>query len=143
MAAPAPPACPATSSPDAPPGEPAMTLTRRDILLGLGGSAVGVAFTPVPWKLLDDASIWTQRRHALPVPPRGPVAQRAAACTLCPGGCALRVRCVGPRPVAVAPAAGHPLGTGACAIGLTLHHLAYHPLRLATPLRRTATGCER
>ena len=56
---------------------------------------------PVPWKLLDDAAIWTQRRHALPVPPRGPVTFRAAACTLCPAGCALRVRCVGARPVAV------------------------------------------
>ena len=119
-----------------------MTLTRRDLLFGLSGSAVGVALTPVPWKLLDDVSIWTQRRHALPVPPRGPVSYRAAACTLCPGGCALRVRCVGTRPVSVAPAAGHPLGAGACAVGLTLHHLAYHPLRLTGPLRRPASGFE-
>lgn len=113
-----------------------MKLSRRDVLFGLGGSAVGAALTPVPWKLLDDVSIWTQRRAALPLPPRGPVAHRAAACTLCPGACALRVRTVGARPVSVAPAAGHPLGTGACAIGLTLHHLAYHPLRLASPMRR-------
>lgn len=113
-----------------------MKLARRDVLFGLGGSAVGAALTPVPWKLLDDVSIWTQRRAALPLPPRGPVAHRAAACTLCPGACALRVRTVGARPVSVAPAAGHPLGTGACAIGLTLHHLAYHPLRLPSPMRR-------
>jgi len=113
-----------------------MKLSRRDVLFGLGGSAVGAALTPVPWKLLDDVSIWTQRRAALPVPPRGPVSYHAAACTLCPGGCALRVRSVGARPVSIAPAAGHPLGAGACAIGLTLHHLAYHPLRLASPARR-------
>jgi anaerobic selenocysteine-containing dehydrogenase len=113
-----------------------MKLSRRDVLFGLGGSAVGAALTPVPWKLLDDVSIRTQHRAALPVTPRGPVAYRAAACTLCPGGCALRVRTVGGRPVSVAPAAGHPLGAGACAVGLTLHHLAGHPLRLASPVRR-------
>jgi menaquinone reductase, molybdopterin-binding-like subunit len=114
-----------------------MPFTRRDILFGLGGGLAGVAFTPVPWKLLDDTAIWTQRRHAIPVPPRGPVTFRSAACTLCPAGCALRVRCVGPRPVAVAGEGGHPLGGGACAFGLTLHHLAYHPLRLTGPAVRT------
>ncbi len=113
-----------------------MALTRRDLLFGLGGGAVGVALSPVPWKLLDDVSIWTQHRRALPVPAAGPVSFRAASCTLCPGGCALRVRCVGARPVSAAPAPGHPLGSGACALGLTLHHLAYHPLRLASPHRR-------
>ena len=113
-----------------------MPFTRRDVLFGLGGGLAGVALTPVPWKLLDDTAIWTQRRHALPVPPRGPVTFRSAACTLCPAGCALRVRCVGARPVAVAGESTHPLGGGACAFGLTLHHLAYHPLRLAGPAAR-------
>ena len=113
-----------------------MPVTRRDVLWGLGGGLAGAALTPVPWKLLDDTSIWTQRRHALPVPPRGPVTFRASACTLCPGGCALQVRFVGARPVAVRGEARHPLGGGACAIGLTLHHLAYHPLRLAGPAVR-------
>ena len=115
-----------------------MPFTRRDVLFGLGGGLAGVAFTPVPWKLVDDTAIWTQRRHALPVPPRGPVTFRSAACTLCPAGCALRVRCVGQRPVAVKGEAGHPLGGGACAFGLTLHHLAYHPLRLASPAVRVS-----
>jgi hypothetical protein len=119
-----------------------MPFTRRDILFGLGGGLAGVAFTPVPWKLLDDTAIWTQRRHAIPVPPRGPVTFRSAACTLCPAGCALRVRCVGPRPVAVAGEAGHPLGGGACAFGLTLHHLAYHPLRLTSPALRASGRAE-
>ena len=113
-----------------------MPFTRRDLLWGLGGGLAGAALTPVPWKLLDDTAIWTQRRHALPVPPRGPVTFRPAACTLCPAGCALKVRCVGERPVAVAGESAHPLGGGACAFGLTLHHLAYHPLRLAVPAVR-------
>jgi anaerobic selenocysteine-containing dehydrogenase len=96
----------------------------------------GAALSPVPWKLLDDTAIWTQRRHTLPVPPSGEVAFRPAACTLCPAGCAVRVRSVGARPVAVTGEPQHPLGGGACAIGLTLHHLAYHPLRLTAPAVR-------
>jgi anaerobic selenocysteine-containing dehydrogenase len=113
-----------------------MPFTRRDILFGLGGSAAGLALSPLPWKLLDDVSIWTQRRHALPLPPRGSVSFRATHCTLCPGGCALRVRCVAERPLAAMPAAGQPGGAGACALGLTLPHLPLHPLRLAGPQRR-------
>jgi menaquinone reductase, molybdopterin-binding-like subunit len=113
-----------------------MPLTRRDALWSLGGGLAGAALSPVPWKLLDDTAIWTQRRHSLPVPPRGIVTYRPAACTLCPAGCALRVRFVGSRPVAAMGEAGHPLGGGACALGLTVHHLAGHPLRLAGPAAR-------
>jgi anaerobic selenocysteine-containing dehydrogenase len=113
-----------------------MPITRRDLLWSLGGGLAGATLTPVPWKLLDDTAIWTQRRHALPVPSRGAVTFRPASCTLCPAGCSLRVRCVGARPVAAVGVASHPLGGGACALGLTLHHLAYHPLRLSAPSRR-------
>jgi anaerobic selenocysteine-containing dehydrogenase len=119
-----------------------MPLTRRDVLWGLGGGLAGAALTPMPWKLLDDVSIWTQRRHSLPLPPRGDVTFRAAACTLCPAGCPVRVRCVGPRPVAVVGERRHPLGGGACAIGLTLHHLSGHPLRLAGPAVRRGARWE-
>jgi anaerobic selenocysteine-containing dehydrogenase len=114
-----------------------MTLDRRTLLFGLGGGACGLALSPVPWKLLDDVSIWTQHRRALPVPPRGEFTVSPAACTLCPGGCALRVRRVGGRPVSVVGERDHPLGGGACPVGLTLHHLAYHPRRLSGPARRS------
>jgi anaerobic selenocysteine-containing dehydrogenase len=117
-----------------------MPFSRRDVLFGLGGGLAGATLTPIPWKLLDDSAIWTQRRHALPVPARGPVSERAAVCTLCPAGCPVRVRFHGARPVAVAGNRAHPLGGGACAIGLTLHHLAYHPLRLAGPALRVGQG---
>ncbi len=119
-----------------------MNLKRRDLLYGLGGGAAGLALTPAPWKLLDDLAIWTQHRRALPVPARGEVTFKPAACTLCPGGCALRVRCVGPRPVSAVGEAQHPLGGGACALGLTAHQLAYHPLRLAAPARRSGERLE-
>jgi hypothetical protein len=119
-----------------------MTVSRRDLLLGLGGGVAGLALTPVPWKLLDDLAIWTQHRRALPIPPRGEVSFHPAVCSLCSAGCALRVRCFGPRPVSVVAERRHPLSGGACAVGLTLHHLAYHPLRLAAPAARRGKRLE-
>ncbi len=119
-----------------------MPVSRRDLLLGLGGGAAGLALSPVPWKLLDDLAIFTQHRRALPIPPRGEVSFRPAVCPLCPAGCALRVRCYGPRPVSVVAEPNHPLGRGACALGLTLHQLAFHPLRLLAPAERRGTRLE-
>jgi anaerobic selenocysteine-containing dehydrogenase len=118
-----------------------MTLiTRRDVLLGLGGGFAGTLLTPVPWALLRDVAIWTQHRRALPIPEAGEAGVRAAACTLCPAGCSLRVRTVGGRPVFVAGERRHPLGGGACALGLALHHLAHHPLRLDGPAHADGSG---
>jgi anaerobic selenocysteine-containing dehydrogenase len=115
-----------------------MPVTRRDVLWSLGGGLAGAALTPVPWKLLDDVSIHTQRRWVLPAPARGPVTFHPTACTLCPAGCRLRVRCVGAQPVSVVGSAAQPLAGGFCALGLTLHHLAVHPLRIARPTVRVA-----
>ncbi len=115
-----------------------MAFTRREVLWGIGGGLTGLAATPLPWKLLDDLSIWTQHRGALPVPPQGEVTYRETACSLCPAGCALRMRLVGGRPVS-AVGARHPLGNGACALGLTVHHLALHPLRIGRPAQRRAS----
>src|SRR5512145_1332652 len=114
------------------------TPTRRDLVLGLGGGAAGLALSPVPWRLVDDMALWSQHRHAIPVPGNGEISYRTSACTLCPGGCALRLRCVAGRPVSTMGEPGHPHGAGACALGLTIHHLAHHPLRLHQPMRRNA-----
>lgn len=119
-----------------------MPVSRRDLLLGLGGGAAGLAVTPVPWKLLDDLAIRTQHRRALPIPPGGEVSYRAAVCPVCPAGCALRVRCYGSRPVSVVAERSHPLAGGACALGLTLHQLAFHPLRLPSPAERRGSRLE-
>jgi glycine cleavage system H lipoate-binding protein len=60
-----------------------MNAARRDLLCLGGGAAAGVVFTPVPWKLLDDVSIWTQNWRWLPVPPRGEITRRYTGCTMC------------------------------------------------------------
>src|ERR1019366_1152327 len=63
-----------------------MKLTRRDLLWGVAGTA-GLLVTPVPWKLLDDLSIWSQNWPWIPQPAHGPVEVKQSFCTLCPHGC--------------------------------------------------------
>lgn len=107
-------------------------ITRRDLLRLAGGSILGIFFTPVPWKVLDDSAIWTQNWSLTPKLPRGPVAVRFGTCGLCPAGCGQKVRTVAGIPYSLAGVEGHPISHGTlCPVGLGSHHLAYHPLRLA------------
>jgi len=108
-----------------------MKVSRRDLLLGTAGLTAGIFFTPVPWKLLDDVSIWTQNWPWIPQPPRGPVSTKLASCTLCASGCALRVRMAAGFPVGISGSASHPLTKGAlCPLGFAAHQLNWHPVRL-------------
>ncbi|MBL8293157.1 MAG: hypothetical protein JNN08_15020 [Bryobacterales bacterium] len=104
-----------------------MTALRRDMLKLAGGAAAGFLFTPVPWRLLGDAAMWTQNWSWIPKVPRGPVTETTTRCTLCPAACAVRARCAAGVPVGLWPAAG-PL----CPAGFAAHHLAVHPQRLRT-----------
>src|SRR5574341_281374 len=114
----------------------ATNITRRDLLKLAGGSALGLLFTPVPWKALDDLSIWTQNGPWTPKPLRCDITTKFSVCALCPAGCALRARCVGNQPVNLFGVAEHPLSHGIlCPLGFTGHHLAYHPLRAVQPLQ--------
>ena len=111
-------------------------ITRRDLLKLAGGSALGVIFSPLPWKLLDDSAIWTQNWSGIPKLAHGPFTVRYSACTLCSAGCALQARCAGTIPVTLGGVTGHPLTSGSlCPIGFASHHMAHHPLRLAGPVR--------
>ena len=112
-----------------------LNVTRRDAIRVACGSALGLFLTPVPWKVTDDLAIWTQNWSWIPSPPKGRVTSAATVCSLCPAGCPVRVRCVGGSPVSVAAAAEGGAGRGLCPLGLTAHHLALHPSRLARPVR--------
>lgn len=102
-----------------------MTTTRRTAVKFIAGSAVGVLFTPAPWKLIRDTALWSENWPGIPRPARGEIRAKATVCTLCPAGCAVRARCVGEQPVALAGVAG-----GLCALGVTGHHLPYYPDRV-------------
>jgi anaerobic selenocysteine-containing dehydrogenase len=86
-----------------------MKLTRRDLLIGTAGAAAGLLLSPVPWKLLSDISIWTQNFPWAPQPAHGPVETKYSACTLCEGGCGIRVRMAAKFAVGVAGVPSHPL----------------------------------
>ncbi|HZC22251.1 MAG TPA: hypothetical protein VE866_02850, partial [Candidatus Binatia bacterium] len=114
-----------------------MKFTRRDLLVWSAGAAAGLIVTPVPWKLLDDTSIWSQNWPWIPQPARVPVEIKQSACTLCPNGCGLRVRMAGGWPVGIAGAGTHPVTRGAlCPLGFAAHQLNWHPQRLRTVLHR-------
>jgi hypothetical protein len=108
-----------------------MPLTRRDILRFAGAATAGIVFSPLPWKMLDDVAIWTQTGPWIPKVPRGPISHVPTLCSLCPAGCPVTARCVAGAPSALRTASGS--GQPLCPIGLTSHHLAYHPLRLEGP----------
>lgn len=110
-----------------------MKVTRRDLFVWGAGAAAGLVFTPVPWKLLDDASIWTQNWSWIPQPARGPVETKQSFCTLCPQGCSLRVKIAASWPVGIAGASTNPLTRGGlCPLAFGAHQLNWHPQRVRT-----------
>ncbi|MGA8221386.1 MAG: hypothetical protein WB780_06990, partial [Candidatus Acidiferrales bacterium] len=114
-----------------------MKVTRRDLLVWSAGAAAGLMVTPVPWKLLDDTSIWSQNWPWIPQPARGPVEVKQTSCTLCPNGCGMRVRVAAGWPVGVAGVSNHPASRGAlCPLAFGAHQLNWHPRRLKTVRHR-------
>jgi anaerobic selenocysteine-containing dehydrogenase len=115
-----------------------MKIDRRSfIALGVGVVA-GSTLTPVPWKLTDDISIWTQNWPWTPMPKDGGDSYKTSVCTLCPGGCGIQVRRVIDRAVKIDGLAAHPLNQGKlCPLGLSGLQFLYGPARVRSPLKRT------
>jgi hypothetical protein len=108
-----------------------MKLSRRDLLVWSAGAAAGLLATPVPWKVLDDVSIWSQNWPWIPQAARGPVEVKQSFCTLCPKACGLRVRMAAGWAVGVAGSSTHPISRGAlCPLAFAAQQLNWHPQRL-------------
>ena len=115
--------------------------TRRDLLVWSAGAAAGLLATPVPWKVLDDVSIWSQNWPWIPQPARGPVEVKQSSCTLCPKGCGLRVRMAAGWPVGVAGSKTNPISHGAlCPLAFAAHQLNWHPRRLQNILHGSSNS---
>jgi anaerobic selenocysteine-containing dehydrogenase len=113
-----------------------MKVDRRSFLSLVVGGAAGTALTPLPWKVLDDASIWSQNWPWTPVPSEGPVTFSKTTCTLCRGGCGIKVRMVGDRAVKIEGIEGHPINDGGiCILGAAGLQMLYGPSRVKTPLK--------
>ncbi len=118
-----------------------MKINRRGFIsLGLGASA-GLTLSPVPWKLLDDLTIWTQNWPWVPVPEGGQVSYVHSVCSLCPGGCGITVRKIDERVVAVAGKEEASTNRGGiCPLGLSGPQLLYTPARVMSPMLKVSGG---
>jgi len=118
-----------------------MKIGRRCFLSFIVGGAAGTALSPLPYKLTDDLSIWTQMWPWTPVPEDGEVSYVNSSCSLCPGGCGISVRKVENRAVKIEGMKGHPVNDGGiCILGLSGLQLLYGPTRVKTPLKRVSEG---
>ena len=114
-----------------------MKIDRRSFLSFVIGGAAGTALSPLPWKLTDDLSIWTQAWPWTPVPPDGEASYVNSTCNLCPGGCGITVRKIDDRVVKIEGMKGHPINDGGiCVLGLSGAQLLYGPMRVKAPLKK-------
>lgn len=118
-----------------------MSLDRRGFLKFAAGISAGVMVTPVPWKLIDDVSIWTQNWPWIPKNVDGETTYISTVSKLCPSGTGMKIRMVGNRPVRVLPDDDHPLSKGGIsALAVAEAQMLYSPSRVNRPLKRSADG---
>jgi anaerobic selenocysteine-containing dehydrogenase len=111
-----------------------MKVDRRRFLGFTAGAAAGaVVGVPASRSLANLVAAIEEPIY----PPRGPEDHVLSMCRMCPGGCGLRVRRVGGRPVKLD---GNPLhsvnGGRLCPKGQAALQSLYHPDRLSGPMRR-------
>jgi anaerobic selenocysteine-containing dehydrogenase len=116
-----------------------MEIKRRNFIQLLAGGVAGIHLTPLPWKLMDDISIWTQNNWPwVPKPQEGPFTHEKTVCTLCPGGCGIEVRKVSGRPVKIEGRTDYPVNPGGiCPLGAGGLQLLYNEtIRVTAPMKR-------
>ncbi len=118
-----------------------MTFDRRDFLKFAAGGAIGTLFTPLPWKLLDDISIWSQNWSWIPRVPKGNFHTKNTVIKLGGSAYGAKVNFVGKNPITVAGNKEHPLSYGGVdPVGINAIALMYSPSRVTTPLKKDTKG---
>ncbi len=116
-----------------------MKLDRRGFIKLIVGGAAGFHLTPLPWKLIDDSAIWTQNWPWVPKVARYPdISYNPTVCTLCEGGCGVKVRLVnGKKTIKVEGLTTAPVNQGkVCPVGAAGPQYQYGLARFAGPLKR-------
>ncbi|MCL5029181.1 MAG: molybdopterin-dependent oxidoreductase [Bacteroidetes bacterium] len=109
-----------------------MQINRRDFMKLIGGSLAGLAVGSAAGALMKIP------KSMEPVLYSGPRKEswKLTACTMCPGGCSLKVRLIDNLPI---QAFGNPLSPvnegGICSMGLASVARLYHPDRLTGPMK--------
>ncbi len=111
-----------------------MAHLRRDFLIFAGGAGAGLAFSPLPWRVVGDTALWSQNWSWIPKTPRGEISYKPTSCELCSAGCAVRARLAGTQPVSLWAAQQGDKTEPLCPAGLCGHHLAFHPSRLRSTM---------
>ncbi|WP_147821863.1 menaquinone reductase molybdopterin-binding-like subunit QrcB [Salidesulfovibrio onnuriiensis] len=115
---------------------------RTFIQLSVGGT-VGILFTPVPWKIADDVSIWTQNWPWIPKLKYGEQLDKPAVSKLCDSGCAVKVRTVAGNAFGTEGNVDNPLSKGGicpiCANGVQVMN---SPNRVKGPMKKAGEGFE-
>jgi anaerobic selenocysteine-containing dehydrogenase len=114
-----------------------MKIDRRGFLSLGAGATAGMMLSPLPWKLMDDLSIWTQNWPWTPIPQDGESSYENTFCALCPGGCSLSIRKIDDRVVKAEGAKDSFVNNGGiCILGLSAPQLLYSPSRIRSPLKK-------
>ena len=116
-------------------------MNRRTFLSFSAGASAGLMITPIPWKLTDDAAIWTQNwQWNAKLPDRAMYFSEMAS-KLDPAGTGVKVAVAGGNAVGVAGNENHPLGKGAfSSLAVAEVGLLNSPSRVRQPMLKTADG---
>ncbi|MDL2266880.1 molybdopterin-dependent oxidoreductase [Desulfovibrio sp. OttesenSCG-928-G15] len=106
----------------------------------VAGASAGIMVTPLPWKLLDDVSIWSQNWSWIPRNQYGESTFTQVFSKMDPTGVPMHVRLVGGRPTRILPAENHPLGGGVTSLAVAEVQMLHSPARVKRPLLRSGDG---
>lgn len=115
-----------------------MKINRRGFLHSAAGGAMGLAVSGGGLRGISrlNAALEAEQVRV----PGGPEAFAPSVCSLCPGGCGLRVRTIGKRAVKIQGNPLHPVNHGGlCPKGFAGLQALYHPDRLRAPMKNTGT----
>ena len=114
-----------------------MALDRRGFLKFVAGGIIGTGLTPLPWKLTDDISIWTQNWPWIPHIPDGEINSAPALAKLGQPEYGILVSKVEGSPIIARGNPDHPLSQGGIdPLAASSVQLLHSPARIRQPMRK-------